>query len=153
MRKTICFDMDGTIADLYNFPNWLKKLRNYDATPYQMAKPMWDMERLHQALETLRGQGWEVTIITWLSKDCENFMYDREVRRAKREWCKKWGITYDHFHGVKYGTKKSSCLRKHYEQAILFDDNHAVRETWTIGDTVDPTAVDIIEYLENLIIV
>ena len=33
MLKMICFDMDGTIADLYAVPNWLEKLRAYDASP------------------------------------------------------------------------------------------------------------------------
>ena len=32
--KMICFDMDGTIADLYAVPNWLDKLRAEDASPY-----------------------------------------------------------------------------------------------------------------------
>lgn len=31
--KMICFDMDGTIADLYAVPNWLDKLRAEDASP------------------------------------------------------------------------------------------------------------------------
>ena len=30
--KVIVFDMDGTIADLYGYPNWLKALRNEDET-------------------------------------------------------------------------------------------------------------------------
>ena len=35
--KIICFDMDGTIADLYNVPNWLEMLREdreMAKTPY-----------------------------------------------------------------------------------------------------------------------
>ena len=35
MPKMICFDMDGTIADLYAVPGWLEKLRAEDATPYR----------------------------------------------------------------------------------------------------------------------
>ena len=38
MLKMICFDMDGTIADLYAVDNWLAKLRAEDETPYQEAK-------------------------------------------------------------------------------------------------------------------
>ena len=37
---TIFFDMDGTIADFYNVPNWLLKLRNNDASPYEEAVPL-----------------------------------------------------------------------------------------------------------------
>ena len=40
----ICFDMDGTIADLYAVNNWQNMLRAYDPTPYATAEPMWDME-------------------------------------------------------------------------------------------------------------
>lgn len=29
-----CFDMDGTIADLYTVPDWKKKLENEDAFPH-----------------------------------------------------------------------------------------------------------------------
>ena len=42
----ICFDMDGTIADLYAVDNWLAKLRAEDETPYAEAAPMWDMTAL-----------------------------------------------------------------------------------------------------------
>lgn len=33
MEKKIWFDMDGTIANLYGDPNWLEKIRAYDASP------------------------------------------------------------------------------------------------------------------------
>ena len=46
MLKMICFDMDGTIADLYGVENWLDMLRNYNPTPYEVAKPMWNMTEL-----------------------------------------------------------------------------------------------------------
>ena len=35
--KMICFDMDGTIADLYAVENWLPMLRAFDPTPYEVA--------------------------------------------------------------------------------------------------------------------
>ena len=40
MKKAIFWDMDGTIADLYNVPNWLDKLRAEDTSPYREAKPL-----------------------------------------------------------------------------------------------------------------
>ena len=45
-NPVFCFDMDGTIADLYADPNWLPKLRAYDPTPYINAKPLVNMSRL-----------------------------------------------------------------------------------------------------------
>lgn len=51
---TICFDMDGTIASLFSYPNWLELLRAENPTPYAEAKPMWDMEALADILNALR---------------------------------------------------------------------------------------------------
>ena len=45
--KMICWDMDGTMASLYGVDNWLSKLRAEDASPYEDAAPMWDMELLN----------------------------------------------------------------------------------------------------------
>lgn len=36
----IIVDMDGTIANLYHYPNWLERIRAHDASPYREAKPM-----------------------------------------------------------------------------------------------------------------
>ena len=46
MTKAIYFDMDGTVANLYDVPNWLEKLQAQDVTPYIEAKPLIDMEEL-----------------------------------------------------------------------------------------------------------
>jgi len=99
MPKMICFDMDGTIADLYGVPDWLTKLRAYDASPYLMAEPMCDMEELAFLLEVAQHRGIEVRVITWLSKDT-NPQYDELVRIAKQAWLKAMGLPIDHFHGV-----------------------------------------------------
>ena len=36
----INFDLDGTIANLYDVPNWLDYLIAEDTTPYAIAKPL-----------------------------------------------------------------------------------------------------------------
>lgn len=87
--KMICFDMDGTIADLYAVPNWLDKLRAEDASPYAEAAPMWDMKALREVLLRLIDKGYEIRIISWLSKDSTE-EYKTAVRKAKREWLKKY---------------------------------------------------------------
>ena len=79
----ICFDMDGTIADLYAVNNWLNMLRSYDPTPYATAKPMWDMEILANTLNLLRAKGIEIHIITWLSKET-TAEYDKAERSQER---------------------------------------------------------------------
>lgn len=151
--KMICFDMDGTVADLYGVDNWLYMLRNEIPTPYEVAKPMWDMVRLAELLHMAQSMGIEIRIITWLSMDSSE-LYKAQVREAKREWLDKMGFPYDHFHGVAYGTTKADCVRQYLgenEQAILFDDSDKVRAGWHMGEAVNPTEVDIIEYLEKLV--
>ena len=153
MLKMICLDMDNTIADLYGVEGWLEKLRAYDASPYLVAEPMWDMEELAFLLEVAQHRGIEVRIITWLSKDSTKD-YDDMVRIAKRAWLKAHNIPYDHFHGVAYGATKADSIRKalpNGDTAILFDDNAQVRKGWHMGDAYDPIACDICEVLKKIL--
>lgn len=151
--KMICFDMDGTIADLYAVSDWLEKLRAYDPTPYAEARPMWNMAELAEVLMQLQALGTEIRIITWLAKESTE-EYKEEVRLAKREWLENCGFPFDNFHGVRYGATKADSVRKYLaenETAILIDDNAKVRNGWTLGETVDPTATDIVEYIKGLL--
>lgn len=151
--KMICFDMDGTIADLYGVPNWLIDLRRFSAMPYRRANPMWNMQELADLLHMAQAQGIEVRIITWLSKE-SNPDYDTAVRKAKRDWLEFWGFPFDHFHGVQYGATKADSIRRYLnegETAILFDDNAKVRNGWHMGEAYDPTSCDILEILRNIV--
>lgn len=150
--KMICFDMDGTIADLYGVSGWLEKLRTFDPTPYEEAEPMWDMAELNEVLNALRICGIEIRIITWLAMG-STIEYNQAVREAKREWLDSLDFPYDNFHGVAYGTTKANCVRKYLNEgeAILIDDNAKVRKGWHLGEAVDPTAINIIEYLKGLL--
>lgn len=153
MLKMVCFDMDGTIADLMNYPNWLGLLREYSAEPYAKAEPMWDMEELREVLVALQSRGIEVRIITWMSME-SNREYDRMTRAAKLEWLKKYNFPFDNFHCVQYGATKADSVRKYLaenETAILFDDNKKVREGWSLGYAFDPTRIDIVEFLRNML--
>lgn len=147
--KMICFDMDGTIADLYGVDGWLNDLRNENPRPYYEAKPMWDMETLAKVLTALNI---EIRVITWLSKDSSE-EYKDAVRKAKLAWLKENGFPYDKFHGVQYGATKADSVRKYLaedETAILVDDNDKIRNGWTLGETINPTTTDLIEYLMGL---
>ena len=151
--KMICFDMDGTIADLYGVENWLDMLRAFDPTPYEIAEPMWDMAELADLLHQAQTIGIEIRIITWLSKE-STAEYDDAVRVAKRNWLAEQGFPFDHFHGVRYGATKADSIRRYLgegETAILIDDNAKVRQGWTMGDTIDPTACDLVEILKGLL--
>lgn len=151
-KKMICFDMDGTIADLYGVENWLEKLRAENFSPYITAEPMWDMEALREVLLKLIGQGWEIRVITWLSMDSSE-RYKQHVRDAKKWWLKQYNFPADKCHMVAYGTTKADCIRKGLNggQAILVDDNAKVRDGWNMGKTIDPTNCDLIAELEKLL--
>lgn len=146
----ICFDMDGTIADLYAVEDWLPKLRAEDASPYLDAKPMWDMEALAGILRQLQNQGITITVITWLAKD-SSAEYKKAVREAKLAWLEKYNFPFDHFHGIQYGATKADSVRKFTNNAWLIDDNAKVRNGWHLGEAIDPTEVDIISLFEGLI--
>lgn len=152
MNKVIYFDMDGTIADLYAVEGWLDSLRNFDSFPYLEAAPMCDMLHLAKILKALKSSGYTIGVITWLSKESTK-EYDKEVRATKRLWLEAHGLwTYmDEIHMVKYGTPKHRVAK--IRQGILVDDNSAVREAWENygGETIDPTAVDILEVLANMV--
>lgn len=149
----ICFDMDGTLADLYGCPNWLDRLREFDPTPYIEAKPMLPLKTLARHLNRLQNNGHKLVIISWLSKESTP-EYDNLVRITKKEWLGETDFPYDHFHGVKYGATKADSVRKYLhegETAILFDDNAKVRQGWHLGEAIDPTACDLLEVLRNLV--
>lgn len=147
--KMLVFDMDGTIADLYGVNGWLDDLRAENPRPYLEAEPMWDMRKLANVLTALDV---EIRVVTWLSKDSSE-AYKDEVRKAKLEWLKAQGFPFDKFHGVRYGATKADSVRRYLaegETAILIDDNAKIRSGWTLGEAIDPTAVDLIEYFERL---
>lgn len=150
MAKMICFDMDGTIADLYGVENWLAKLRAEDASPYREAKPLYDMDELNLVLTALSNEGWEIRVISWLSKDA-SAKYNEAVRAAKREWLAKYNFPVDKVHLVAYGTTKANCVRKYTDSAILIDDNEKVRDGWHLGDTINPLDGDLVERLTALL--
>lgn len=150
--KMICFDMDGTIANLYGIQGWKDHLNNENPLPYSNAKPMWNMKKLNRILFKLQAKGIEIRIVTWLSKDSTE-QFKETTRKAKMEWLKKYHFPYDHFHGVQYGTTKADCVRKYLkenESAILIDDNDRVRLGWSLGETINPTTTNILKALKKI---
>ena len=56
MEKAIYFDLDGTLADLYNFKNWLPLLKTSSTVPFIKAKPLYDMTKLSNILQNLQSK-------------------------------------------------------------------------------------------------
>lgn len=147
--QAIYFDLDGTLSNLYNVEGWESKLRAEDPSPYADASPLVDMVRLAAIIAKLRSAGVTVGVISWGAMD-GTAEYTRRVKRVKREWCKYWGLAFDEFHVVKYGTPKhwvAKCKR-----SVLVDDNSDVRQMWTLGATVDASdSHRMMEQLENIL--
>jgi hypothetical protein len=148
-NRTIVFDMDGTIADFYGVKGWLDYLKAEDTTPYEIAKPLYDMVTLVNLLMTLKADGWKVVVTTWLAKGGTKEYNDR-TRKAKLEWLAKYNFPYDEIHLVKYGTTKANCTRKIGGFQILVDDNEKVRKGWNLGATINAN-YNIVKEIEKLV--
>jgi hypothetical protein len=136
VKKTLVFDMDGTIADLYGVNGWLTDLESENTRPYEIAEPIYDTFKLNNILEVLKGQGWQIVVTTWLAKGSTR-EYDNRVRKAKLDWLKAHKFPYDEIHLVKYGTTKANCTRAKGGYQVLVDDNEQVRKGWTLGQTIN----------------
>lgn len=143
MEKTIWFDMDGTIADLYGDKDWLTKLRAFNPEPYANARPLVRMQSLARALNRLQKEGYEIGIISWLSKTT-TAEYSVQVAEAKRKWLNRHlaSVRFDHIDIVEYGTPKQNG-----RNGILFDDEEKNRKAWN-GQAYD--VQNILEILKGL---
>ena len=130
LNITINFDMDGTIADLYGVENWLDYLIAGDVFPYENAEPLLRLSALARRLNNLQKNGYNLAIISWLSKSGTD-EYNAEVEAVKRKWLAKHlpSVKWDAIHIVPYGTPKQDFCRNPLD--ILFDDEARNRENWT----------------------
>ena len=134
--RTIWWDMDGTIANLYAVENWLPKLRAEDATPYAEAAVMWNMSQLARLMNMIQRMGYKLGIISWTSKG-GSASYNEAVKQAKLKWLKKHlaSVKWDSICVVSYGTPKSLVMQT--EDDILFDDEEQNRDSW-LGEAFEP---------------
>lgn len=131
MSTTIYFDMDGTIADLYNVPDWLTSLRNEDATPFKVAAPLVNMSAFARLLHSLQKNNVKIGIITWTSMHSSPAFHE-VVTAEKMRWLKKHlpSVSWDEIHIVPYGTPKHSLIKEENDN-YLFDDNGSIRADWS----------------------
>ena len=142
----ICFDMDGTIANLYGVPNWLENLIAEDVRPYREAEVLLNMNSLARKLNKLQKNGYEIVVISWLSK-CGSDSYNQAVTETKKAWLRKHlgSVKFDEINIVKYGTPKSLFCKS--ADDVLFDDEKPNRENWN-GKAYD--VHNILEVLNTL---
>ena len=127
---TINFDMDGTIANLYGVEGWLAMLEAEDTTPYAEAIPLLRLSALAKRLNNLQKQGYQLAVISWLSKSGSD-TYNEAVTAVKLNWLKKHlpSVNWDRITIVPYGTPKQMFCGN--EMDILFDDEAKNRDNWT----------------------
>lgn len=127
--RTIFFDMDGTIADLYGVTNWLDYLMEENTFPYEMAKPLLRLSALAKILNRLQREGFRIGIISWLCK-CGTDEYNKKVTAAKEKWLKTHlkSVKFDEINIVKYGTNKDNF--RHTDKDLIFDDEEKNRKNW-----------------------
>lgn len=133
MTKTpvFCFDMDGTIADLYGVENWLPMIRAYDATPYKIAKPLLNLSALARQLNAAQRKGAKLVIISWASKDPDPGFYD-DVLAAKVDWLMEHlpSVRWDEVYVVPYGRNKAKQCGVEDMSFHLFDDEQQNCHAW-----------------------
>ena len=129
LNATINFDLDGTLADLYGVEDWLPMLRAEDETPYMIAKPLLRLSALAKRLNNLQRNGYNIAVISWLSKS-GTADYNARVTDAKLEWLEKHlpSVVWDRITIVEYGTPKENYCDSPFD--ILFDDEEQNRENW-----------------------
>lgn len=129
MTKKIFFDMDGTIADLYNTNNWLDLLLNETAGLFRNLKVMHDKRKLQNIIKRLQDIGYEVEVITWTPKDVSED-YIKIVEQEKKDWIEEHFPMIEVVHCVRYGVPKQKAGYKFSKLQILVDDNEEVLKTW-----------------------
>lgn len=145
--KAIYFDMDGTIANLYNVNGWLEDLQAERVRPYKEAKVMVNMAVLAKLLHKLQKKGYTIGIVSWLCRGGSQ-EYNKKVTAAKKEWLKTHlkSVQFDEVHIVEYGTPKEEIVT--VQNGILFDDEEKNRKNWK-GQAFDVN--NIIEVLKGLL--
>ena len=134
--RTIWWDMDGTIANLYAVENWLPLLRAEDTTPYVKAEVMWNMSQLARLMNQAQKLGYKLGIISRTSKG-GSASYNEAVKQAKLAWLNKHlaSVSWDNICVVSYGAPKSLVMET--EDDILFDDEEKNRDNW-LGEAYEP---------------
>jgi len=131
--RTMYFDMDGTLANLYGVTNVFRRLDNNDASTYLEAAPT---PQYVEMLKSAKDMGYRVGIITAGSRfppDTPQEVKDKmneDTEEAKIEWLKKYDIwpLLSSFQFIPYGVNKYSVAKD--KTGVLVDDEDKVLNQW-----------------------
>ncbi len=146
-EKTIFFDMDGTLVDLYRDKNWLERIINEDASLYAEAKPLINVKKFSRLAKILRNKGYKIGIISQLPWDASK-KYQLEVKKVKEEYINNIfsDIEFDKIHIVPSTTPKHIFASK---GDYLVDDDKKNRKAWKKGKAL--TELNLLKKLEKLV--
>lgn len=131
MRNSIkvYFDLDGTVYDLYNKPNWLDDLENEKPNVFTANRFMPDPVRFRKLIGDLLMLGVEFEVITWLSMQSSP-EYEKVCSAEKTEWVKKYMPFVQKVTCLSYGIPKQNAITKRSGLMYLIDDNADVCKQW-----------------------
>ena len=120
----ILLEMDGTIADTYNVPNWLDQLRNESTLPFEVARPLVS----ESTLLSLFGNE-NIVICTMLPKGVQlGTPYADACQRAKQQWLERYFPSLTNVLFMKYSNDKS--LGEYSKKCLLVDDSDIIRNNF-----------------------
>ena len=133
MKKTIYFDMDGTLAGLFFVKGFSAMLSAGDMTPYTVARPLYNATEMNAVVKALKNKGYEIGVISYA--DAENL---EAATAAKMEWL-KINFPYASVENIHITTKATSKASYYRNGDILVDDAKANREEWESagGETIN----------------
>lgn len=123
MKTKVYLDMDGTLADLYNEPNWLGALCSEASGLFLHLRPLVSEKVL---LEKFPKEKYDICILSMTPKDASS-EYCEKVIEEKNAWVDKYFPSLTKRIYKKYGYNKNL---KNSANAILIDDNEIIRNNW-----------------------
>lgn len=134
--KAIYFDIDGTLNQFFDYPDWLQCLKREDVRPYRDCDPIVNLGELVPILEQLRSMSVHVGVISWLAKS-SSISYAKATRAAKMEWLQNHiHFEFDSIKICRYGEPKHNYAM---DDSILVDDSPFCLSAWNKGRTLDAT--------------
>ena len=132
MKKTIYFDMDGTLAALFFVKDFSKRLDNGDMTAYTDAKTLFNPIEMRGLIESLK-KSYDIGIISYADNE-----YLHEAAIAKIKWLNK-NFPYADANKIHIVTRETPKESYYADGDILVDDAKANRQAWEKrgGKTID----------------
>lgn len=135
MSIKVFLDMDGTVFDLYNRPNWLDDLENERWGVFtEWGKNHGFMSYfypsdLQERILNLIDRGITFGIISWLPMGAST-EYSEVCRLEKLQWIEKNLPMITDIQLIPYGIEKQKAITKKAGRMILIDDNAEICKAW-----------------------